>query len=702
MDMDTFPEGMRVLAVDDDRVSLMLVEKQLRICKYDVTTAMCAETALEMLRARKEYNQFDLVITDVHMPGMDGFKLLELIGLVMDIPVIMLSANDDKKTMMKGIKHGAYDYLVKPVRLEQIKNIWVHVLKKNMPDPKKRVSGGTDDAGQNLRSGDAQGEKDSANNTRKYSRKNKSHRDGTEEGRQNTYSSAQKRQRVKWSAQLHRNFVEVVNRIGMDKAVPKNILEMMNVDGLSRENVASHLQKYRIYLKRLSEGTVRHSNLFAGEPERNKWNPINMNGLESFKNHPEHGRYQPSASFAGSSNSRNPFARMNSPSAYGTHSLLPSQSVQLMSTQRNLGVPPKDMGPVGHGGNLLKDAVPRSQQDASKFISSGNSYANISNGARKLFPSGPSGSSFANSSNSMPFNTRKSFPSGTSGNSFANISNDSPPLAASIGIPSFSSGKSYASMLLANPFDADDSFENKADGEMLVPSSHLPVQSLELVKQSSVQIQSSSADQFSKYLREAPQFAGLSNSSSSGKTAVPLKFPNLGHKDGTSEGSSQANILKVNQLSRSVSSSSQMPAFGNEFQNQVAAPMKKTAPIVGFGDQVAQFNLGTNTNSTGKLNVNSAPGSASSVRSTLPNLRIENSAMPTQMMNSGRASGNLPEKDGTIDQQAVGDQLNKSMGTREAQNGASGDLDDFFAGWLNQNFFNNSKDFMDGDWEFAP
>lgn len=59
---------------------------------FAVTTTNQAITALKLLRENK--NKFDLVISDVHMPDMDGFKLLELVGLEMDLPVISKLGHD--------------------------------------------------------------------------------------------------------------------------------------------------------------------------------------------------------------------------------------------------------------------------------------------------------------------------------------------------------------------------------------------------------------------------------------------------------------------------------------------------------------------------------------------------------------------------------------------------------------------------------
>eukprot|EP00873_Tetraselmis_striata_P028722 jgi/Tetstr1/448986/TSEL_036211.t1 len=61
-----------------------------------------------------------------------------------------------------------------------------------------------------------------------------------------------KRPRLVWTHELHSRFINAVNHLGVKNAVPKTILQLMNVEGMTRENVASHLQKYRLHLKRLA------------------------------------------------------------------------------------------------------------------------------------------------------------------------------------------------------------------------------------------------------------------------------------------------------------------------------------------------------------------------------------------------------------------------------------------------------------------
>ncbi|OIW03207.1 hypothetical protein TanjilG_21839 [Lupinus angustifolius] len=82
-----------------------------------------------------------------------------------------------------------------------------------------------------------------------------------------------KRPRLVWTPQLHKRFVDAVAHLGIKSAVPKTIMQFMSVDGLTRENVASHLQKYRLYLKRMQGlssggggGDAATDHLFASSP----------------------------------------------------------------------------------------------------------------------------------------------------------------------------------------------------------------------------------------------------------------------------------------------------------------------------------------------------------------------------------------------------------------------------------------------------
>ncbi|KAK6927011.1 SANT/Myb domain [Dillenia turbinata] len=91
-----------------------------------------------------------------------------------------------------------------------------------------------------------------------------------------------KRPRLVWTPQLHKRFVDVVAHLGIKNAVPKTIMQLMNVEGLTRENVASHLQKYRLYLKRMqglsSEGPSSSDHLFASTPVPQSLHESNFNG----------------------------------------------------------------------------------------------------------------------------------------------------------------------------------------------------------------------------------------------------------------------------------------------------------------------------------------------------------------------------------------------------------------------------------------
>ncbi|XP_042008320.1 two-component response regulator ORR21-like [Salvia splendens] len=271
-----FPVGLRVLVVDDDVICLRVVEQMLRKCLYNVTSCSQATVALNLLRERK--GSFDVVLSDVHMPDMDGFKLLELVGLEMGLPVIMMSADGRTNLVMRGVRHGACDYLIKPIRDEELKNIWQHVVRKKQNDMKehdhscsvedhdrrKRVIDDTEYASSLNEGADA----DEVNKMQKKRRDSKDEDDETD----NDDPSTSKKARVVWSVELHQQFVTAVNQLGIDKAVPKRILELMNVPGLTRENVASHLQKFRLYLKRLSmvvHQQVGLSSSYCGPVEQN-------------------------------------------------------------------------------------------------------------------------------------------------------------------------------------------------------------------------------------------------------------------------------------------------------------------------------------------------------------------------------------------------------------------------------------------------
>ncbi len=108
----------RVMVVDDDPETLALLREVVTKEGYQVETAEDADMALRHLG---EW-QPDLIITDIHMPGMDGLALLASVReKAPDILVILLTAYGSLKTAVDAIKAGAFDYLSKPFVVDDIR-----------------------------------------------------------------------------------------------------------------------------------------------------------------------------------------------------------------------------------------------------------------------------------------------------------------------------------------------------------------------------------------------------------------------------------------------------------------------------------------------------------------------------------------------------------------------------------------------------
>ncbi|XWS61105.1 hypothetical protein CRYUN_Cryun07bG0097000 [Craigia yunnanensis] len=221
-----------ILVVDDDSTCLAVISAMLKEWHYEVATVKTPVDALSTLRA---HPGIDLVVTDLHMPEMNGIELQRQINREFKLPVISKYNNIFSMPAKKG----------KSVVIEEIGSIEIG----------ESSSAGKLSKGEIIYVSSVNDEKNNAKRgcKRKASGKGK---DGQEE----ETASSHKKAKMVWTNSLHNQFLEALRHLGLEKAVPKKILEHMNVKSLTRENVASHLQKYRIFLKRVAERSCFSSN----------------------------------------------------------------------------------------------------------------------------------------------------------------------------------------------------------------------------------------------------------------------------------------------------------------------------------------------------------------------------------------------------------------------------------------------------------
>jgi two-component system phosphate regulon response regulator OmpR len=122
-------DAPHLLVVDDDRRIRALLSRFLRAEGYRVTTADHAQDA----RAKLEGLKFDLLILDVMMPGENGFDFARGLRVSSTVPILMLTARDEKESRIMGLEIGADDYLAKPFEPRELALRVANILKRARP-----------------------------------------------------------------------------------------------------------------------------------------------------------------------------------------------------------------------------------------------------------------------------------------------------------------------------------------------------------------------------------------------------------------------------------------------------------------------------------------------------------------------------------------------------------------------------------------
>ena len=110
----TTDQRPKILIVDDELFNIDYLQQELEDSNYDLISAYNGKEALDKIKTEMP----DLVLLDLMMPVMDGFAVLRQIKAdldLRDIPVIIISAANNSRSVVKGIKLGAEDYITKPI-----------------------------------------------------------------------------------------------------------------------------------------------------------------------------------------------------------------------------------------------------------------------------------------------------------------------------------------------------------------------------------------------------------------------------------------------------------------------------------------------------------------------------------------------------------------------------------------------------------
>ena len=128
-------ENNTILVIDDDRNILEIIKLYLNKEGYSVQVGERGDTALSLFRETKPA----LVVLDVMLPGIDGWKVLHQLREESDVPVIMLTAKNDTLDRVQGLDLGADDYMSKPFDAKELLARIKAVLRRSAAQEAERI-----------------------------------------------------------------------------------------------------------------------------------------------------------------------------------------------------------------------------------------------------------------------------------------------------------------------------------------------------------------------------------------------------------------------------------------------------------------------------------------------------------------------------------------------------------------------------------
>ncbi|XP_049399924.1 putative two-component response regulator ARR20 [Solanum stenotomum] len=256
-------DEVRVVLVDPETENVTEMVDLLKSYDYKVITVRTSSEAMEMLS--KGEKKIDVIIISVHSPNLDSFKLLAQ-AVILNIISLFVSDEYNELLAKKALKEGACLFLQRPLNEEIVKYLWQFVLRRkierekakkgsedgdkmivndvdthNMDGDNEELSKETNDVpNTEEHRNNIHGVEDNIVSNEKYKRRRKNNRKDIKNDK-----IIKQKDCVKWTADLHAKFMKSLEQLGEGKCYPKDIVEVMDVPGLTRMQVASHLQKCR-------------------------------------------------------------------------------------------------------------------------------------------------------------------------------------------------------------------------------------------------------------------------------------------------------------------------------------------------------------------------------------------------------------------------------------------------------------------------